>query len=92
MSAIAPLLGGKQTFADVPGEGMFNVMKARHEIWMEKYPNTTEARDWPPNGENARPETIAAGPTTRGRFEVAVRSQGVRKATQGLGGHRDGSE
>ena len=45
-----------------PAKGMFNIMKARHELWMEKYPNTPEARDWPLTGiENARPETKAAG-------------------------------
>ena len=43
-------------------KGMFNIMKARHELWMAKYPNTPEARDWPLQGiENARPETKAAG-------------------------------
>jgi arylsulfatase len=37
-------------------------MKVRHELWMEKYPNTPEARDFPLTGiENARPETKAAG-------------------------------
>ena len=46
----------------LPAMGMFNMMKARHELWMEKYPNTPEARDWPLTGiENARPETKAAG-------------------------------
>ncbi|MGH7198848.1 MAG: sulfatase-like hydrolase/transferase [Candidatus Omnitrophota bacterium] len=44
-----------------PAKGMFSLMKARHELWMEKYPNTPEARDWPLTGiENARPETKAA--------------------------------
>ena len=38
----------------LPAKGMFNMMKARHELWMEKYPNTPEARDWPLTGiENA---------------------------------------
>ena len=46
----------------LPALGMFNMMKARHEAWMEKYPNSPEARDWPLTGiENARPETQAAG-------------------------------
>ena len=45
-----------------PAKGMFNIMKARHQLWMAKYPNTPEARDWPLTGiENARPETKAAG-------------------------------
>jgi hypothetical protein len=29
-----------------PAKGMFDIMKARHALWMEKYPNTPEARDW----------------------------------------------
>jgi len=41
---------------------MFNIMRARHELWMAKYPNTPEARGFPLTGiENARPETKAAG-------------------------------
>ena len=37
-------------------------MKARHELWMSKYPNTPEDRDWPLTGiVDARPETKAAG-------------------------------
>jgi arylsulfatase len=45
-----------------PAKGMFNIMKVRHELWMQKYPNTAEARDWPLTGiVNARPETKAAG-------------------------------
>ena len=42
-----------------PTKGMFNVMKARHELWMEKYPNTPEAFGFPFTGlENARQRTI----------------------------------
>ena len=45
-----------------PAKGMFNVMKARHQLFMEKYPNTPEQRDWPLTGiTDARPETVAAG-------------------------------
>jgi arylsulfatase len=45
-----------------PAKGMFNIMKVRHQLWMAKYPNTPEARDFPLTGiENARPETKAAG-------------------------------
>jgi hypothetical protein len=41
---------------------MLNLMKAREKLWMAKYPNTPEARDWPLTGiENAHPETKAAG-------------------------------
>ncbi len=44
-----------------PTKGMFNTMRARHEIWMEKYPNVDEASGLPLTGiANARPETIAA--------------------------------
>jgi arylsulfatase len=44
----------------LPAKGMFDLMKARHEVWMAKYPNTPEARDFPFQGvENARPETKA---------------------------------
>jgi arylsulfatase A-like enzyme len=42
-------------------KGMFSMMKARHGLWMEKYPNTPEARDFPYVGlENPRPATKAA--------------------------------
>ncbi|MEP3045892.1 MAG: sulfatase-like hydrolase/transferase [Roseibium sp.] len=42
-------------------KGVFNVMRARHQAMMEKYPNTREARGYPFTGvENARPETITA--------------------------------
>ena len=41
--------------------GMFNLMKARHQLWMQKYPNTPEARGFPFTGlENPRPATTAA--------------------------------
>ncbi len=52
-----------------PAKGMFNIMKTRHKLWMEKYPNLTAARGFPLTGiENARPETIAAG---RPRVDVS---------------------
>jgi hypothetical protein len=45
-----------------PAKGMFNMMKARHELWIEQYPHAAETRAWPLTGiENARPETDAAG-------------------------------
>ena len=45
-----------------PAKGMFTIMKVRHQLWMAKYPNTGEFRDYPLTGiENARPETKAAG-------------------------------
>jgi arylsulfatase len=51
-----------QMLPGFPTKGMFNMMKARHQLWMEKYPNVGQNRDWPLQGiENARPETKAAG-------------------------------
>jgi hypothetical protein len=45
-----------------PAKGMFDLMRARHELWMAKHPNTPEDRGFPLTGiENARPETKAAG-------------------------------
>ncbi|NRB37145.1 MAG: sulfatase-like hydrolase/transferase [Pseudomonadales bacterium] len=42
-------------------KGMFNSMRARHEIWMEKYPNEKEARGMPFTGiEDARPGLVKA--------------------------------
>ncbi|MDO6522895.1 sulfatase-like hydrolase/transferase [Shimia thalassica] len=42
-----------------PTKGMFDVMKARHEIWMEQFPNNEEAFGFPFTGiENARPKTL----------------------------------
>ena len=44
-----------------PTLGMFDAMRARHEIWKEKYPDTKQAHGFPFTGiENARPETIKA--------------------------------
>ena len=52
-----------------PAKGMFNIMKTRHQLWMEKYPNVREGRGFPLTGiENARPETVAAG---RPRVDVS---------------------
>ncbi len=46
----------------LPAKPMFDLMKARHELWMTKYPNTPEARDYPLQGlENPRPEIKALG-------------------------------
>ncbi len=44
-----------------PLKGMFNAMKARHEVWIEEYPNTPPVRALPYTGiEDARPEVIRA--------------------------------
>lgn len=51
-----------------PSKGMFNIMKARHEAFKERYPDKTEARGMPLTGiANARPETIAA---SKPRFDA----------------------
>jgi arylsulfatase len=42
-------------------KGMFDLMKTRHELWMQKYPNTPMARGFPLTGlENPRPAIKAA--------------------------------
>ncbi len=44
-----------------PLKGVFNAMKARHEIWMEEYPNTPLAQGLPFVGlKDARPEVLEA--------------------------------
>lgn len=45
-----------------PAKGMFNMMKLRHELWIQKYPNKGQNRDLPLTGlENPRPAVQAAG-------------------------------
>ena len=40
---------------------MFNIMKTRHLLWKEEYPDQGQNRDFPlQNIEKARPETIEA--------------------------------
>lgn len=44
-----------------PAKGMFNIMKVRHLLMKQKYPDKGQNRDFPLKGiENARPETIKA--------------------------------
>ncbi len=44
-----------------PAKGMFSMMKLRHELMKEHYPDKGQNRDLPfKNIENARPETIEA--------------------------------
>ncbi len=44
-----------------PLKGMFTAMKARHELWIEEYPNTPPVRGLPYAGiKDARPEVIEA--------------------------------
>ena len=45
-----------------PAKGMFSIMKTRHLLWKEKYPDQGQNRDLPLRGiENPRPEVEAAG-------------------------------
>jgi arylsulfatase len=40
----------------------FDRIRARHELWIDKYPNRPKARGIPLTGlSNARPETLAIG-------------------------------
>ncbi len=41
---------------------MFDIMRARHELWIKKYPNEKHPRGMPLRGlENPRPEVVKAG-------------------------------
>ncbi|HSR30289.1 MAG TPA: sulfatase-like hydrolase/transferase [Anaerolineae bacterium] len=52
-----------------PAKGMFSLMKTRHLMWKENYPDKGQNRDFPLKGiENARPETIEA---TKPRIDPA---------------------
>jgi len=45
-----------------PAKGMFSMMKTRHLLWKEVYPDRDQNRDFPFRGlENPRPEVEAAG-------------------------------
>ena len=47
-----------------PAKGMFSIMKTRHLMWKEKYPDKEKARAVAFTGiDNARPETKAIGNT-----------------------------
>jgi len=66
-----------------PTLGMFNSMKARHEIWKEKYPDSEEARGFPFTGiENARPETIRDSKPRFTKDEVPFDVEEVMKRSQ----------
>jgi len=66
-----------------PTKGMFNTMKARHEIWMEKYPNVDEAKGFPLTGiANARPETIKASTARFKKSEIPFDIEEVMKRTR----------
>ena len=66
-----------------PTKGMFASMKARHEIWKEKYPDTEEARGLPFTGiANARPETIKASKPRFTKDEVPFDVEAVMKKSR----------
>ncbi len=66
-----------------PTKGMFASMKARHEIWKEKYPDTKEARGLPFTGiANARPETIKASKPRFTKDEVPFDVEAVMKKSR----------
>lgn len=66
-------------------KGMFNAMRARHEIWNEKFPHSLEARGHPfTNIENARPETIKASKSRFHQDEVPFDVEEVMKRTREL--------
>ena len=66
-----------------PTKGMFNTMKARHEIWMEQYPNVDEARGFPLTGiANARPETIKASKARFKKGDIPFDIEKVMKRTR----------
>ncbi len=63
-----------------PTKGMFSTMKARHELWMEKYPNVDEAMGLPFTGiANARPETIKASKPRFSNDDVPFDVEAVMK-------------
>ena len=65
---------------------MFNVMRARHEIWKEKYPDTKEARGLPFTGiDNARPETIKASKPRFNKDEVPFDVEKVMERSRDWG-------
>ena len=64
-------------------KGMFNAMRARHDIWMEKYPNIEEARGFPFTGiENARAETIQASKPRFDKDDLPFDVEEVMKRTR----------
>ena len=72
----------------LPAKGMFDLMKARHEVWMTKYPNTLEARDFPLQGiENARPETKALGQPRMNGKDLPFNPLDVIKQIKGWEGY-----
>ena len=68
-----------------PAKGMFSIMKARHQLWMKKFPNAGEARGFPLMGiEKTRPETAAAGRPRVDVSELPFRSLRVHEVAAGM--------
>lgn len=68
-----------------PAKGMFNAMKARHDLWNEKYPHSHEARGMPFTGiANARPATQKASQHRFKQDAVPFDVQEVMKRTREL--------
>lgn len=66
-------------------KGMFNAIRARHDLWNEKYPHSEEARGFPfTNIENARPETIKASKPRFDQKDVPFDVLEVMKRTKDL--------
>ena len=58
-------------------------MRARHEIWKEKYPDTKQAHGFPFTGiENARPETIKASKPRFNKDALPFDVEGVMKKSK----------
>jgi len=71
----------------LPAKPMFDLMRARHQLWIEKYPNTQEERGWPLTGiENARPPTKAAGAPRMNLKELPFNPLDIIKQLKGWGG------
>ena len=61
-------------------------MRARHEIWIEKYPHNKEARGFPFTGiENARPETIKASKSRLKQRDVPFDVEEVMRRSRDYG-------
>ena len=69
-------------------KGMFSMMKARHGLWMEKYPNTPEARDSHTSAWRTRVRQPRR-PASRAWIPQGCRLIQPRPSSRsGMGGHR----
>ena len=68
-----------------PAKGMFSIMKTRHELWTEKYPNAREARSFPANRHReCTSGDRRGGASPRGCFQASVRSVRVHEVAPGV--------